>query len=404
MDKPIKTDAAAAKASSLHPETYTRFSLLQRIEHIVFLVSFSLLGITGLAQKYASAPLGLATLQAFGGIESTRVVHHYAAIVMLIVSGVHIISAAYRILVLRVPWTMMPLIDDFKHLMHDLGYYFGLRKEKAYYGRYNYAEKAEYLAVVWGTVVMALTGFMMWNPITTTQYLPGEAIPAAKAAHGAEAVLAVLAIIIWHMYHVHVKLFNKSMFTGVITRHEMEEEHPAELAEVEAGKSWQRPPETVIRQRQRWFFPSAAVLSVVMVFGLYYALRVEPSTAILTVPRGETVAVFAPLTPTPRPTPAPTPTPVLAAGVSTNGWEGKYSPLFRNRCGTCHVRTAVGGLSLAAYQDALKGGASGPGIVPGNPDASQIVTVQAAGGHPGQLTIDELNALVEWIRAGAPEN
>jgi hypothetical protein len=46
-------------------------------------------------------------------------------------------------------------------------------------------------------------------------------IPAAKAVHGGEAVLAVLAIIIWHMYHVHVRTFNKSMFTGSLTKEEM---------------------------------------------------------------------------------------------------------------------------------------------------------------------------------------
>ena len=61
---------------------------------------------------------------------------------------------------------------------------------------------------------MGLTGFMMWNPISTLRFVPGEAVPAAKAAHGGEAVLAVLAIIIWHFYHVHLKHFNKSMFTG----------------------------------------------------------------------------------------------------------------------------------------------------------------------------------------------
>ena len=80
--------------------------------------------------------------------------------------------------------------------------------------RYTFGEKVEYWSVVWGTVIMAVTGFMMWNPISTLRFLPGEAIPAAKAAHGGEAVLAVLAIIIWHFYHVHIKTFNKSMFTG----------------------------------------------------------------------------------------------------------------------------------------------------------------------------------------------
>ncbi|MCS7039976.1 MAG: hypothetical protein NZP34_10260, partial [Caldilineales bacterium] len=72
----------------------------------------------------------------------------------------------------------------------------------------------EYWAVIWGTAVMIITGFMLWNPITTTKFLPGSWIPAAKAAHGGEALLAFLAIIVWHVYNVHIKTFNRSMFTG----------------------------------------------------------------------------------------------------------------------------------------------------------------------------------------------
>jgi hypothetical protein len=77
--------------------------------------------------------------------------------------------------------------------------------------------------------------------------------------------------------------------------------------------------------------------------------------------------------------------------------------MFRNRCSTCHGFTAVGGLSLATYADALKGGNSGPGIVPGDPDASEVVQVQSVGNHPGQLSLDELNQVINWILAGAPE-
>jgi mono/diheme cytochrome c family protein len=77
--------------------------------------------------------------------------------------------------------------------------------------------------------------------------------------------------------------------------------------------------------------------------------------------------------------------------------------MFRNRCGTCHGITAVGGLSLATYEDALIGGDNGPAIVPGNPEASVLVQVQLEGGHPGQLTPEEISAVIEWIEAGAPE-
>ncbi len=395
MDNPENT-------SPQLPEYFLRFEKGQRIEHIVFLVSFSILGLTGLVQKFSQSPLSQTIIQILGGIEMTRQIHHVSAVVMMIVSIYHIIFVLYKLMVLRVPLTMAPLIEDFKHLFHDIQYYLGMRKHRAYYGRYTYAEKVEYYAVVWGTVIMAITGFMMWNPIATTKVLPGEFIPAAKAAHGGEAVLAVLAIIIWHFYHVHVRHFNKSIFTGKLSREEMAHEHPAELAQIEAGDIYQPPPPEVLRSRQKKFWPVAGVLTGLFSLGLVAFLTIE-TTAITTLPPATTVEVFVPITPTPRPTRTPAPTPTVGEGVAVNSWEGTFVALFRNRCSTCHGVTRVGGLSLATYQDALAGGNSGPGIVPGNPSASSVVQVQQQGGHPGQLTEAELQQVIDWINAGAPE-
>lgn len=396
------TPTKAAPAHANRSESYVRFPLAQRIEHLVMLVSFTLLGLTGIPQKYAATPTGEGIIRFFGGIETIRQIHHVAAVALAAVSVYHVLAVLYRIIVYRIELSMMPTLEDFRHLLQDLGYYFGLRKHKAYYGRYNYAEKMEYLAVVWGTLIMGITGFMMWNPIATARLLPGEYIPASKAAHGGEALLAVLAIIIWHFYHVHLRHFNKSMFTGKLTREEMAEEHPAELAAIENGESPPAPPKEVIRRRQLIYFPIAAVLGAALIAGAVLFFTGE-ETAIATIPRGETAQVFAPLTPTPRPTPTPEPTPVPGLGVAADSWAGAYEGLFRNRCSACHGTTSVGGLSLATYESALKGGASGPAIVPGDPDASVLVQIQAAGGHPGQLTIEELEQVIAWIKAGAPE-
>ena len=382
--------------------TYTRFSIPQRFEHIVFLLSFTVLGFTGLIQKFSANPVSDSFILMLGGIENVRLIHHYSAIIMMIVSGYHVLALTYKVYVLRVRWTMMPVIDDVMHLINDVLYWLTIRKHRAYYGRYNYAEKMEYLAVVWGTVIMGLTGFMMWNPISTTQVLPGEVVPAAKAAHGYEAILAVLAIIIWHFYHVHLKHLNKSMFTGKLTRTEMIHEHPAELAQIEAGLVEKRPTLKSIKRRQQVFFPMAVIFSIAFGFGIYKFTNFEV-TAITTVPKGETAQVYVPVTPTPRPSPTPPPTLAPGAEVGAMTWDGYFSGLFRNRCSTCHGVTSVGGLSLATYQDALNGGVSGPSIVPGDPDNSILVQKHSMGNHPGQLTIDELNQVIEWILAGAPE-
>jgi len=398
----LPMESNSETVSGLKPKAFQRFTIYQRIEHFAFLLSFTILAFTGLSQKFADSSIGQGFMALLGGIEKTRLIHHISAAVMMVISIYHVNEILYKLFVERTPWNMLPVVQDIQHVLQDIQYNLGFRKHRAFYNRYSYAEKAEYLALVWGTVIMGLTGFMMWNPITTARLLPGEIIPAAKAAHGAEAILAVLAIILWHFYHVHLRHFNKSMFIGTLTQEEMEHEHPAELEEIISERAHPAIPLPLLRKRQRMFYPIAGVLSLVLGFGVIEFLTIE-KTAIITIPRGETAAVFVPITPTPRPAPTPTPTPGADQLVSSDTWDGFYKALFRNRCGTCHGATKVGGLSLETYQDALEGGKSGPAIVPGEPDASELVQMQASGNHPGQLTIQELDKVINWIQSGAPE-
>jgi cytochrome b subunit of formate dehydrogenase len=272
-------------------EQFLRFDIFQRIEHLIFLLSFSTLGLTGLIQKFAMGPVAEWLIKLLGGIETVRVIHRTSAVVMMVVAGSHVIDVLYRIFVHGVSFDMIPSVEDFKHLFQDILFYFNQRKKKASYGRYNYAEKVEYFAVVWGTIIMGITGFMMWNPIATTKFLPGEFIPAAKAAHGGEAILAVLAIILWHFYNVHLRHFNKSIFTGVLNREEMEDEHPTELARILSNQDDPPIPAKVIQKRQRIFTPVAIVLAAVFGIGIFRFTTLE-ETAIKTIPPGESVQVF----------------------------------------------------------------------------------------------------------------
>jgi len=382
------------------PRRYLRWSLASRIEHWVFITSFSLLGLTGLAQKYATSQISIALIAALGGIESTRIIHRIAATIMMFVTVYHLGAIGYRIFVLRTPLSMLPGVQDVQAALQALKYNLGFSKSPPQQGHFTFEEKLEYWAVVWGTVIMAITGFMMWNPIATARYLPGEYIPAAKAAHSGEALLAVLAIVIWHMYHVIIKHFNRSMFTGYLTEEEMLHEHPLELAEIKAGLAPPPPPDGKTRQKRlRTFLPSYSVIAAVMLAGIYFFVTFE-ETAIATLPPAERVEVFVPLTPTPLPTPIPTRTPPPGGLAS---WESGVGELFQQRCGICHNPTGkIGGLDLTSYEAALQNGNSGPGVVPGDPASSQVITKQLAGNHAEQLSAEEISQLSDWIAAGAP--
>ncbi len=206
-----------------------RFTLSQRIEHLVLLVSFTGLALTGLPQRYATTLLGDLTLRLLGGIETARQIHHLFALVFGIESIYHVVAYLYGLFMYRRVGAMWPSTDDLRHFITMIRFNLGLTDQRPRFGRYTFEEKAEYWALVWGTLLMGLTGLMQWFPTVTTKVLPGVAIPVARAVHSWEAVLAVLAILTWHFYHTVIKHFNKSIFTGYMTEEEMRHEHPAEL-------------------------------------------------------------------------------------------------------------------------------------------------------------------------------
>src|SRR5512139_2783829 len=283
--------------------TYERFPLARRVEHWVMMLSFTLLGLTGLPQKFPDSDLSIAFVHVLGGIETLRRIHHFAAIVMMFGTAWHILVFGYLAYVSRTRLTMIPTLQDAKDGWQALMYNIGRAKTPPQMGRYTFEEKMEYWAFVWGAIIMGATGFMMWNPLATTRFLPGEAIPAAKAAHGGEALLAVLAIIVCHMYGVHVKRFNKAMWTGHQTEAEMLHEHPLELADIKAGIADRPVDSKTLRKRQIVYIPVAVILSAVMLLGVYGFVFSEDN-AVVEPPPAITVPVFLPQTPTPMPTPS----------------------------------------------------------------------------------------------------
>ncbi|MCK6624822.1 MAG: cytochrome b/b6 domain-containing protein [Anaerolineae bacterium] len=507
-------------------ERYLRFTLAQRLEHWIMMVSFTILCLTGLPQRYPLTTWADWIIRNLGGIEAVRIIHRISAVVFMLVLLYHIIMVFYRVYVLRVRLTMLPGLKDALDLLDSVRYQLGLIRQQPKLPRYTFAEKMEYWAVIWGGVIMVITGFMLWNPIATTRFLPGEFVPAAKAAHSAEALLAFLAIIIWHFYWVHLKVFNRSIFSGYLTREQMQHEHAAELEEIKSGRIPPPPPPEAKLRRERIFVPVASITAAVGLVSLYGFVTFE-QTAITTVPPAETVVAFLPATPTPTltpsPTPPPTPTPLggVAEPVSVplithplggredcqechalagplpypenhDGWpvssctvchsteqenpppppvehklQGREDclkcheldtlpeshqaadftndnclichapadqtmaeadpttepeteptaetpmgavsfsadilPLLEENCATCHGSIAMGDLDVTSYEALVKGGATGPSIVPGSPDQSPLVTV-IQGNHLGTLPEPDLQKLIAWVAAGAENN
>jgi cytochrome b subunit of formate dehydrogenase len=311
---------------------YLRFSVAQRIEHWVQMLSFTGLALTGIPQKFVGSSWAETMIQVMGGIELVRTIHHISATLLALACIYHVVVVAYKVFVLRVRWTMFPRLDDLFDALDVVRYNLGLTRERIKLDRFSFEEKAEYWAFVWGAVLMGFTGFMMWNPINTARFLPGDLIPAAKAAHGGEALLAVLAIVVWHFYGVHIKTFSKAMFTGKLSEHQMEHEHTLELERIQTGVVDPLPDPETVKKRERVFIPVAAILSALMLVTLYLFVTYE-QTAITTSPRRAQVQIYAPITPTPTPRAgAPAPTLSAAAKPLPDDHVG------RTTCNDCHAK------------------------------------------------------------------
>jgi formate dehydrogenase gamma subunit len=263
---------------------YTRFGRSDRIQHAVMALSFIVLAVTGLPQKfiYLNNHVLDDTIDLLGGIETVRLLHRWAATVLMLTTVYHVVSLAHRTLVRRVRLSMLPrfqdVVDAWQSVRHNLGF----AAERPRMDRFTWEEKVEYWSLVWGTMVMIGTGFMLWNPIATARFLPGEFIPAAQVVHGAEALLAILAVLVWHFYAVHLRSFNRSMFTGLMTEQEMEEEHPLELERIKNAAETEADP-LGRRRRERVFRPVAAMVTAVLLAGIYWFVTFE-QTAIETLP------------------------------------------------------------------------------------------------------------------------
>jgi cytochrome b subunit of formate dehydrogenase len=176
-----------------------RMSNNQRIQHLVLFTSFFVLVLTGFALKFPDS--WFASLLGMG--EKVRgIAHRVAAVVLIGVGFYHLVYVALTREGRRLFVDFLPQPADAADVWTTMRYYLGLGGKKSEFARFNYAEKAEYWALVWGLFVMAGTGIMLWAKVVFGNHLPRWWLDVATAIHFYEAVLATLAIIVWHFYQI----------------------------------------------------------------------------------------------------------------------------------------------------------------------------------------------------------
>ncbi len=221
---------------------YLRMTLSERIQHLSLLLSFFTLVITGFMLSFPDAWWVRHIREIIpGAFELRSYLHRIAAVVMIAASVYHVYYLSFTKRGRQLFIDLLPRLKDATDAIGVLKYNFGLSKEKPKFGRFSYIEKSEYWALVWGNIVMAATGFIMWFENTFIGIFTKLGWDVARTVHYYEAWLAFLAIVVWHIYFVifnpDVYPMNLAWIKGTITEEEMEEEHPLELEEIKKQHS-----------------------------------------------------------------------------------------------------------------------------------------------------------------------
>jgi formate dehydrogenase gamma subunit len=207
---------------------FPRFTRGQRWEHVLLILSFVVLFLTGVVQKYRGEAWSQEILSTPDRLLLVRNIHHIAAIVLILEVLFHLGRAIYLLAKRKMSPAMFPTWQDVRDAGGMLKYLLFLTNRKPKFGKYNFEQKFTYWFLFFGLGIMVLTGIILWFPLQAANAISGGIVPAAKLAHSTEAIVAGIFVVIWHLYHVLIERLNLSMFTGRLNEDDMREFHTAE--------------------------------------------------------------------------------------------------------------------------------------------------------------------------------
>ncbi|MEI7998459.1 MAG: cytochrome b/b6 domain-containing protein [Candidatus Omnitrophota bacterium] len=182
--------------------------LNERWQHFVLAATFILLSYTGFSLKF---PQTWWSFMFFNHNDWLRLGHRGVALIFCALCLYHIY---YLLFTKKGRWHLSALsikTQDFVQFFQSFQYYFGWRKDKPQIGAYSYIQKLEYWALLWGSLVMILTGALMFSEVWFMQLFPKWLYDVIRTVHAYEAILACVTIVIWHGYFV---IFDPDVYPG----------------------------------------------------------------------------------------------------------------------------------------------------------------------------------------------
>lgn len=179
-----------------------RLTLAMRTQHFALVALFAVLAYTGFVHKFPDAWWSW-PFHVLGEHSTLRGLLHRLAGWSF--AGLFVVHLAVLFGTKRGRGYLGELwvrFHDLKDVLANVLYNLGLAKQPAPHRRFNYIEKSEYWALVWGSFVMIITGIMLIFTETVLRTMPKVWHDVAQVIHYYEAVLATLAIVVWHFYWV----------------------------------------------------------------------------------------------------------------------------------------------------------------------------------------------------------
>jgi cytochrome b subunit of formate dehydrogenase len=269
------------------PRQYQRFTRFHRVLHVIMIVSFISLALTGMSLKFSYTHWAVILSRFFGGFESAGAIHRIAAALMIGMFIAHLVDLFKTRKRLRVTWrefifgrdSLMFNRQDLRDLIASFKWFLG-RGPRPKLGRWTYWEKFDYFAVFWGMIVIGSTGLTLWFPEFFTLLIPGWMINVATIVHSDEALLAVGFIFTVHFFNTHLRPekfpMDTVIFTGRMSLEELEEDKPAEyealVADGTLENSLVEPYQPIVLRAVRIFGAIAVTIGTAIVLLIIYAM------------------------------------------------------------------------------------------------------------------------------------
>ncbi len=225
-----------------------RFKPVHSILHIMVIVSFLALALTGMTIKFPDLTFFKFISKIMGGPKVTGIIHRISAVITFTYFGIHIFQLINSLKRKRITlkgllteeYSMIPMKRDLIELKQTYLWFIG-KGERPEYGRWTYWEKFDYFAVFWGVAIIGITGLMLWFPEIATLILPGWFINVATVIHSDEALLAAGFIFTIHFFNTHFRPdkfpIDTVIFTGRVPLEEYKKDRPREFKQLlKSGK------------------------------------------------------------------------------------------------------------------------------------------------------------------------